>query len=113
MGIINYFCLSTLLDSECIALSQEQFITLLKFKSQSEVSGLAVDWLGRNLYWADEGLEAVLVTRLEGPGERLQTTLVSNISQPRSVAVDPLNGFLFWSNWKTSENSLDSPGSIR
>ena len=77
------------------------------------MSGLAVDWLGRNLYWADEGLEAVLVTRLAGPGERLQTTLVSNISQPRSVAVDPLNGFLFWSNWKASENSLDSPGSIR
>ena len=74
------------------------------------MTGLAVDWQGRNLYWADEGLEAILVSRLDsGPGQRPRATLVSgNLSLPRSIAVDPSNGFLFWSSWKTS----DSPGSI-
>ena len=78
------------------------------------MSGLAVDWLGGNLYWIDEGLEAVMVTTLENKhGERPRTTVLSgNISLPRSLAVDPINGFLFWSNWKTSD-SLESPGSIR
>ena len=106
LGIINIFCWPTWLSPSFL------------LKVQFEVSGLAVDWLGGNLYWIDEGLEAVLVTRLETKletrhGERVRATLLSgNISLPRSLAVDPINGFLFWSNWKTSD-SLESPGSIR
>ena len=75
------------------------------------MTGLAVDWQGGNLYWADEGLGSILVTRLvSSHGERPRATLITgNMTLTRAVAVDPINGFLFWSNWKTS----DSPGSIR
>ena len=77
-----------------------------------QVTGLAVDWQGGNLYWADEGLEAILVSRLDGNlGQRPRATVISgNLSLPRSLAVDPTSGFLFWSNWKTSESRV---GSIR
>ena len=75
------------------------------------MTGLALDWQGQNLYWADEGLGTILVSRLDRRlGERPRATLISgNMTLPRSLAVDPINGFLFWSNWRTS----DSPGSIR
>ena len=72
-----------------------------------------MDWQGGNLYWADEGLDSILVSRLvSSRGERdgPRATLISgNMSLPRSLALDPINGFLFWSNWKSSA----SPGSIR
>ena len=77
------------------------------------MAALALDWMGGNLYWADSGLEAVMVSRLEGEVRAKATIISGNISLPRSLAVDPVNGFLFWASWRTSDNDLDSSGSIR
>ena len=77
------------------------------------MAALALDWLGGNLYWIDSGLEAVMVCRLEGEERAMATIISGNISLPRSLAVDPVNGFLFWTSWRTSDNEVDSSGSIR
>lgn len=48
---------------------------------------LAVDWVGRNLYWTDFVLETIEVSKLDGSH---RTVLVSeNVTNPRALVLDP------------------------
>ena len=52
--------------------------------------GIAVDWIGRNLYWSDTGTDRIEVCHLNGSSRRV---LVSeNLDKPRAVVVDPGEG---------------------
>ncbi len=64
----------------------------------NNVMGLAVDWVGGNLYWTDEGLQAVYVASLSDPSSR-RLLLFKNMTHPRSIIVDATSGVLFWSDW--------------
>lgn len=61
---------------------------------------MAVDWIGRNLYWVDSSLDTLEVASLNPPYHR--TILIAqNLSQPRGLALDPRPNirFLFWTDW--------------
>ena len=58
--------------------------------------GMAVDWMGRNIYWADTGTNRIEVARLDG---QYRQVLVCkdlenprSLDNPRSLALDPANG---------------------
>ena len=52
--------------------------------------GIAVDWIGRNLYWSDSGTDRIEVSHLNGTSRRV---LVSeNLDEPRAIVVDPGEG---------------------
>ena len=75
---------------------------LLQIKSVVE-SGLstteavAVDWIAENIYWIDSVLRQIEVAKRNGS---FRKTLISdNMSNPRSIALDPRVGYLFWSDW--------------
>ncbi|XP_052581109.1 low-density lipoprotein receptor-related protein 2 isoform X1 [Peromyscus californicus insignis] len=60
---------------------------------------VAVDWIGRNLYWTDYALETIEVSKIDGSH---RTVLISkNVSNPRGLALDPRMGnhLMFWSDW--------------
>ncbi|XP_014344907.1 low-density lipoprotein receptor-related protein 2a [Latimeria chalumnae] len=60
---------------------------------------IAVDWVGRNLYWTDYVLETIEVSRLDGS---YRTVLISeNITNPRGLVLDPRNDahVMFWTDW--------------
>ncbi|XP_063218358.1 prolow-density lipoprotein receptor-related protein 1 [Bacillus rossius redtenbacheri] len=59
--------------------------------------GLAVDWVGHNLYWCDKGLDTIEVSKLDG---RFRKVLVSRgLEEPRGVVLDPRNGYMYWTDW--------------
>ncbi|XP_045762403.1 prolow-density lipoprotein receptor-related protein 1-like [Maniola jurtina] len=58
--------------------------------------GLAVDWMGRNVYWTDDSLGALSVARLDAAPRR---ALLRERFHPRSIALDPANGVMYWSLW--------------
>ncbi|NXT96060.1 VLDLR protein, partial [Anhinga rufa] len=61
---------------------------------------IAVDWLGRNLYWTDGAAGQVLATRLETPWRGIpEYTVVmdGDLDQPHSLVLQPLAGLLYWS----------------
>lgn len=62
--------------------------------------GLAVDWIYHHLYWTDAVKNTIEVSDLDG-GFR-KTLLADGVQQPRSIAVDPLEGWLYWSDWGAS-----------
>ncbi|KAG8509659.1 Low-density lipoprotein receptor-related protein 2 [Galemys pyrenaicus] len=61
---------------------------------------LVVDWIGRNLYWIDGTAEQILAiastTIWRGKSE-YTIVLDNDLSQPQSLALDPLNGLMYWS----------------
>lgn len=59
--------------------------------SLSNPDGLAVDWVGGNLYWCDKGRDTIEVSKLNGA---YRTVLVNTgLREPRAVAVDVRNGY--------------------
>jgi integrin beta 2 len=52
--------------------------------------GLAVDWVSRNLYWCDKGLDTIEVSKLDG---RYRKVLINTgLQEPRAITLDPRNG---------------------
>ncbi|KAG8332250.1 Low-density lipoprotein receptor- protein 1B [Homalodisca vitripennis] len=59
--------------------------------------GLAVDWIGENLYWVESNLDQIEVARLNGSFRR--TLIAGEMESPRAIALDPRFGLLFWTDW--------------
>ena len=48
--------------------------------------GIAVDWIGRNLFWSDAGTNKIEVSRLDGS---FRTSLITaNVDKPRAVILN-------------------------
>ncbi|KAM8806535.1 low-density lipoprotein receptor-related protein 2 [Eudromia elegans] len=59
--------------------------------------GLAVDWVGRHLYWTDAGTNRIEVAKLDG---RYRKWLIfSLLDQPAAIAVNPKLGLMYWTDW--------------
>lgn len=52
--------------------------------------GLALDWLGRKLYWTDSETNRIEVSNLNG--EHRTVLFWQKLDQPRAIALDPQNG---------------------
>jgi low-density lipoprotein receptor-related protein 1 (alpha-2-macroglobulin receptor) len=71
----------------------------------STTEAVAIDWIGKNLYWIDSSLKQIEVATKDGMH---RTTLISeNIAKPRSMAIDSRFGFLFWSDWEEDEPRIE------
>lgn len=52
--------------------------------------GLAVDWIGGNLYWCDSGTKRIEVSRLDGTMRKV--LLWNGINYPKNLLLDPKRG---------------------
>ena len=59
--------------------------------------GLAVDWIGGNLYWIQSNLDQIEVAKINGSFR--QTLIAGNMARPRALALDPRVAMLFWTDW--------------
>lgn len=67
---------------------------------QVTADGLAVDWIYDHIYYSDTKRCTIEVATFEGT---MRTTLVKDqLEVPRSVALDPINGWMYWSDWGKS-----------
>uniref|UniRef100_A0A8C6Y6A6 Very low density lipoprotein receptor n=1 Tax=Naja naja TaxID=35670 RepID=A0A8C6Y6A6_NAJNA len=74
--------------------------------------GISVDWIYKNIYWTDSSLKSILVASLDGIKRKV--LLNTDLREPACIAVDPLSGFMYWSDWgepakieKAGMNGLD------
>lgn len=67
---------------------------LFCFTDLDNVEGIAVDWIGNNLYWTNDGhRKTINVARLEKASQSRKTLLEGEMSHPRGIVVDPVNGY--------------------
>ncbi|XP_023703710.1 low-density lipoprotein receptor-related protein 2 [Cryptotermes secundus] len=60
------------------------------------LEGIAVDWVGRKLYWLDRHSKQLDVAELDGTRRK---TLKIGIADPRALAVHPGTGYLYFTSW--------------
>lgn len=58
------------------------------YSSDKHISGLAVDWIGNSVYWTSAEKGKIKTMDKNGKNER---TLIRHLTQPSSIAVDPIN----------------------
>ncbi|XP_045414697.1 low-density lipoprotein receptor-related protein 2 [Lemur catta] len=69
----------------------------LKLKYIMQPDGLAVDWVGRHIYWSDAKNQRIEVAKLDGRYRKWLIT--SSLDQPAAVAVNPKLGLMYWTDW--------------
>ena len=52
--------------------------------------GLAIDYVGRNIYWTDTGTNRIEVGKLDGTGRKL--LIKDGHDEPRAIVLDEKNG---------------------
>eukprot|EP00118_Oscarella_pearsei_P003572 m.14893 g.14893 ORF g.14893 m.14893 type:complete len:724 (+) comp26030_c0_seq4:316-2487(+) len=62
--------------------------------------GIAVDWVGQNVYFTDTGLDVIGVVGLDGNFPRI--IIDASLDQPRAIVVDPEDGYMYWTDWGSS-----------
>ena len=79
------------------------------------VEGLAVDWINRLMYWTSYTSATIEVATLDGQN---RTVLINTgLQYPRGMAVDPIAGYFFWSDWGSAaaieRSSLDGSNRVK
>nr|XP_022328442.1 uncharacterized protein LOC111127521 [Crassostrea virginica] len=59
--------------------------------------GMAVDWIHHNLYWTDTGYNTIEVASADGLMRKI--LVEKDLDEPRSIALDPRNGWMYFSDW--------------
>lgn len=60
------------------------------------LEGIAVDWIGRKLYWLDRHSKNLDVSELDGTKRK---TLWTGIADPRALVVHPGTGYMYFTSW--------------
>ena len=63
------------------------------------VSGIAYDWVHKNMYWADSGKKTIELLTMYG--KRRKRLFDTNLDEVRGIAVDPRDEqkWLYWADW--------------
>lgn len=70
-----------------------------------DVYKMAFDWITQNYYFVDDAREMIFVCRSEL--DLCRSVVDSELSKPRGLALDPTQGFMFFTVWGTSKTGLD------
>ena len=84
-------------DKQAIVKEDTRLQPVIRHESQG-LEGLAVDWIGRKIYWLDRNSKQLDVAELNGTNRR--TLRNKGISDPRAIAVHPGIGYLFFTDWQ-------------
>jgi low-density lipoprotein receptor-related protein 1 (alpha-2-macroglobulin receptor) len=72
----------------------------------ASTEGMAVDWIGGNLYWIQSGLDQIEVSKLNGSFRR--TLINGGLESPRALSVDPREAKMFWTDWERDAPRIES-----
>ncbi|XP_070538617.1 low-density lipoprotein receptor-related protein 6-like isoform X2 [Ptychodera flava] len=78
-------------------LAKKGNITGVFHGTSNYVEGIAVDWLNNKIYWTDAAYNWIMVSDYEGT--YYHCVVSHDLDKPRGIALNPLTGHLYWSDW--------------
>ncbi|CAL7939536.1 unnamed protein product [Xylocopa violacea] len=75
----------------------------------SSIEGMALDWVSNLLYFVDGVKMRIQVIRTDvSIMGRMRRTILgpNNLQKPRGIAVHPMNGYMFWTDWAPENASV-------
>ena len=66
-------------------------------RERNAIEGVAIDWIGRKMYWLDKITKHLDVAELNGTNRR--TLKYSGIRKPRAIAIHPGIGYIYYTDW--------------
>ncbi|XP_035692673.1 uncharacterized protein LOC118427143 [Branchiostoma floridae] len=60
-------------------------------------NGLALDFVGRNIYWTDSERDVISVAKLDGM--YVKDLISEHLDQPHGLVLDTQNGYMYWADW--------------
>ncbi|KAL0117855.1 hypothetical protein PUN28_008920 [Cardiocondyla obscurior] len=75
----------------------------------SSVEGMAYDWVSNVLYFVDGVKMRIQIIRTDvSTMGRMRRTILgpNNLQKPRGIAVHPMNGYMFWTDWAPGNASV-------
>lgn len=94
--------LDSLMDGDDDDDSEGRTTMQLQTSTGRSASTFALDWLSDNVYWTD--WDKIEMSRRNGSSRRI---IVWQNCRPRTITVDPLARFLFWSNEMNSFGTIE------
>ncbi|XP_023246072.1 sortilin-related receptor isoform X2 [Copidosoma floridanum] len=76
----------------------------------SSIEGMALDWVSNVLYFVDGVRMRIQIIRtdISSMGRMRRTILGSNnVQKPRGIAVHPMMGYMFWTDWAPGNASVN------
>lgn len=77
--------------------------TVVLKQSSVTSDGLAVDWIYNHVYYTDTHKCTIELTNFEGSMGKV--LIKDALDIPRSIALDPIEGWMYWSDWGASPAS--------
>ncbi|XP_067895206.1 uncharacterized protein nid2a isoform X2 [Heterodontus francisci] len=68
--------------------------------------GLTIDYLHRNMFWTDSGLDKIETAKVDG--SQRQVLVDTDLVNPRAVVVDSLKGNLYWTDWNREAPKIET-----
>ena len=68
-------------------------------------TGIAYDWIGKKVYWADSRNHSIYAMNLDGS----HVVMLANVERPRSLVLDPCKGYMYfidWNRWADRERTV-------
>lgn len=76
----------------------------------SSIEGMALDWVSNVLYFVDGVRMRIQIIRTDVAHQgRMRRTILgpNNVQKPRGIAVHPMLGYLFWTDWAPGNASIN------
>lgn len=87
----------------------KSFPEILVETDLSSIEGMAYDWVSKVLYFVDGVKMRIQIIRTDlTTAGRMRRTILgpSNLQKPRGIAVHPMMGYMFWTDWTPGNASV-------
>ena len=74
------------------------FVEAVTDQLEGSPEGIAVDWVGRYIFWTDSTRDAIFVARLDSTNSS-KKLIYDGLRDPRDIAVHPGIGKIYWTDW--------------
>ncbi|XP_062904848.1 nidogen-2 isoform X5 [Mobula hypostoma] len=68
--------------------------------------GLTIDYIRRNLFWTDSGLDKIETAAIDGSKRRVLVD--TDLVNPRAIVVDSHSGNLYWTDWNREAPKIET-----